>query len=58
MLIASCMESDADRRTLRLLNEHWKAAVDESVTRCLHQPYYTSRFTRRMQRAPPNCYCL
>ncbi len=31
--IASCLASDADRRTLRTLNRQWKAAVDDSVTR-------------------------
>ena len=33
MHIASCLGSDADRQTLRMLNRQWKAAVDDSVSR-------------------------
>lgn len=33
MLIAGCLVADADKRSLRLLSEQWKAAVDSNVTR-------------------------
>ena len=37
MQIAACMDKDADMRSLRAVNKQWKAAVDESVTRCACQ---------------------
>jgi hypothetical protein len=40
MQVAACMDTDANMRALRAVNKQWKAAVDESVTRCASLPVY------------------
>ena len=56
MLIAQCLTSDADKRSLRLLSEQWKAAVDSSVTR---YGLPTNRVTLQLTASAPSpCYSV
>ena len=58
MLIAQCLTSDADKRSLRLLSEQWKAAVDSSVTRYGLPTNYVSPFSLLRCAPPSPCYSV